>query len=142
MEHMESLVKGHFNEDPDRAMTRAEWEAIAEDSAKNASDARELLRLKKNEEDAIRARTIAAQPPTPQLKIMAQAAPESPIGDVFGALANRDENREAPPDVPAEVAKCIRELHHSQRDQNPQERFVHSGTEYQCHMSEDGQRGA
>ena len=37
MEHMESLVKGHFDEDSDRAMTRAEWEAIAEDSAKNAS---------------------------------------------------------------------------------------------------------
>jgi hypothetical protein len=43
------------HEDPDRAMTRAEWEAIAEDSAKKAADARELLRLKKNEEDALRA---------------------------------------------------------------------------------------
>ena len=52
MEHMESLVKEHFDEDPDRAMTRVEREAIAEDSAKklNASDARELLRLKKNED--------------------------------------------------------------------------------------------
>ena len=52
-----------------------------------------------------------AQPPAP-LKIMARAAPESPIGDVFGALANGDEDVEAPPDVPAaaEVAKYIREL--------------------------------
>ena len=93
MEHMESLVKGHFDEDPDRAMTRAEWEAIAVDSAKKASDARELLRLKKNEEDAIRAKAIAALPPTPQLKIMAQVAPESPIDDVFGALAISGERR-------------------------------------------------
>ena len=37
MEHTESLVKGHFDEDPDRAMTRAEWEAIAVDSAKKAA---------------------------------------------------------------------------------------------------------
>ena len=73
------------------------------------ADARELLRLKKNEEDAIRARAIAAQPPTP-IKIMAQAAPESPIDDVFGALANGNDDVEAPPDVPAEVAKYIREL--------------------------------
>ena len=84
---MESLVNGHFDEDPDRAMTRTEWEAIAADSAKKAADARELLRLKKNEEDTIRARVIAAQPPTP-MTTMVQAAPESPIDDVFGALAN------------------------------------------------------
>ena len=112
MEHIESLVRGHFDEDPDRAMTRAEWEAIAVDSAKKAADARELLRLKKNEEDAIRARANAAQPPTP-LKIMARTAPESPIGDVFGALANGDGDVEAPPDVPADVAKYhvyVREL--------------------------------
>ena len=43
MEHLESLFKGHFDEEPDRAMTRLEWVAIAEDSAKKASDARELL---------------------------------------------------------------------------------------------------
>ena len=43
MEHMESLIQGHFDEEPDRAMTRAEWDAIAQDSAKKASDARELL---------------------------------------------------------------------------------------------------
>ena len=42
MDHMESLIKGHFNEDPGRAMTRAECETIAVDSAKKASDAREL----------------------------------------------------------------------------------------------------
>ena len=111
MEHMESLVTGHFDEDPDRAMTRVEWEAIAIDSAKTAADARELLHLKKNEEDAIRARprAIAAQPPTP-LKIMTRAAPESPNDDVFGLLANGDEDVDAPSDVPAEVAKYIREL--------------------------------
>ena len=39
MEHMESLIQGHFDEKPDRAMTRAEWDAIASDSAKKASDA-------------------------------------------------------------------------------------------------------
>ena len=89
MEHMESFVRGHCDEDPDRAMTRAEWEAIAEDSAKKAADARELLRLKKNEEDALRAKAIAAQLPTPQLKITAHVAPESSIDDVFGALAIR-----------------------------------------------------
>ena len=83
---------------------------IAEDSAKKASDARELLRLKKNEEGAIRAKAIAAAPPTPQSKIMAHAAPESPIGDVFGALTNGDEDVAAPPGVPAEVAKYIRKL--------------------------------
>ena len=53
---------------------------------------------------------IAAQPPTPQLKIMAQAAPESPIDDGCGAVANGDEDSEAPPGVPAAVAKYIREL--------------------------------
>ena len=110
MEHTESLVRGHFDEDPDRAMMRAEWEAITEDSAKKAADAREMLRLKKYEEDALQAKAIAAQPPTPQLKITAHAAPESPIDDVFGALANGDEETEAPPDVPAEVARYIREL--------------------------------
>ena len=54
MEHMEPLIQGHFDEEPDRAMTRAEWEAVASDSAKKASDARELLRLKKKEEDEMR----------------------------------------------------------------------------------------
>ena len=110
MEHMESLVRGHFDEDPDRAMTRSEWEAIAEDSAKKAADGRELLRLKKREEDALRAKAVAIQPPTPQLKITAHAAPESPIDDVFGALANGGEETETPPDVPAEVARYIRGL--------------------------------
>ena len=43
----------------------------------------------------------------PQLKIMAHAAPESPISDVFGALANGDDDAAAAPDVPVEVAKCI-----------------------------------
>ena len=57
------------------------------------------MTLKKNEEDAIRAKAIAAH-----------VAPESPIDDVCGALANGDEDEEAPPDVPAEVAKYIGEL--------------------------------
>ena len=52
---------------------RAEWEAIAEDSAKKASDARELLRLKKKEEDELKAKTIAASPAP--LKIMVREAP-------------------------------------------------------------------
>ena len=108
MEHMGSLVRGHFDEDPDRTMTRAEWEAIAEDSAKKAADACELLCLKKKEKDELRAKAIAAQP-TP-LKIMAQVAPESPIDDVFGAWANGDETIETPPDIPAEVAQYIRKL--------------------------------
>ena len=59
MEHTESLVKGHFDEDPGRAMTRSEWEAIAQDSAKKSVDARELLRLKKKEEDGLRAKARA-----------------------------------------------------------------------------------
>ena len=50
---MESLVKGHFDEDPDRAMKRSEWEAIAEDSAKKASDTHELIRIKTKEEDEL-----------------------------------------------------------------------------------------
>ena len=50
----QSLVRGRFDEDPDRAMTRAEWEAIAEESAKKAADARELLCLKKKEEDELK----------------------------------------------------------------------------------------
>ena len=61
----QSLVSRHADEGPDRAMTRAELGAAAVDSAKKAADARELFRLKKNEEGAIRARAIAAQPPTP-----------------------------------------------------------------------------
>ena len=57
---MESLIQGHLDEEPDRAMTRAEWEAIAEDSAKKESDARELLRLKKkDEEDKMHAKAKA-----------------------------------------------------------------------------------
>ena len=90
MEHMESHVKGHFDEDPDRAMTRSEWEAIAQDSAKKAADARdrELLRLKKKEEDELRAKAKALTAPATPLQIMAQEAPVSPIliDVVFGAL--------------------------------------------------------
>ena len=57
------MVRGHFDEDPDRAMTRAEWEVIAQDSAKKAADERELLRIKKKEEDELKAEAIAAQAP-------------------------------------------------------------------------------
>ena len=57
MEHMESLIQGHFLEEPDRAMTRAEWDVIAVDSAKEALDARKLHRLKKKEEDELRAKS-------------------------------------------------------------------------------------
>ena len=108
MEHMESLVRGHFDEDPDRAMTRAEWEAIAKDSAKKAADACELLRLKNAVEDEQRNKAIAAQL-TP-LKIMARAPPKKTIDDGVGAWANGDEDVEAPPGVPAEVARYIRKL--------------------------------
>ena len=58
---MESLIQGHFDEDPDRAMARAEWDAIdiAVDSAKKASDARQLLRLEKKEEGELRVKAKA-----------------------------------------------------------------------------------
>ena len=74
MEHMESLVEGHFDEDPDRAITRSEWEAIVQDSAKKAADTRELLRLKKKEKDELRAKVRALAAPATPLQIMAQAA--------------------------------------------------------------------
>ena len=47
MEHAGSLGRGHNDEDPDRAMTKAECEAIAEDVTKKIADARELLHLKR-----------------------------------------------------------------------------------------------
>ena len=66
MEFMESLIQGHFDEEPERAMTEVEWDAIAQDSAEKASDAQELLRLKKKEEDELRAKAKAlAIPVTP-----------------------------------------------------------------------------
>ena len=53
-------------------MTRAERDAIAHDSAKKASDARELLRLKKKEDDEMRAKAkalaIPAMPNTIQVQ--------------------------------------------------------------------------
>ena len=96
MEHMEFLIQGHFDKEPGHAMTRAEWDAIAQDSAKKASDARELLRLKKKEEDEMRT------------KAKALAVPESPIDDVFRALGG--EMDEAIPDVHSEVCLYIRKL--------------------------------
>ena len=75
---MESLVKGHFDhkfdEDPERAMTRTKWEAIAQDSAKKAADARELLRLKKKEEGELRAKAKALAAPATPLQIMLERA--------------------------------------------------------------------
>ena len=44
MEHMKPPMKGHFDEDPDRAMTRSEWEA--QDSAKKKEEGE--LRAKAN----------------------------------------------------------------------------------------------
>ena len=84
-------------------MTRSEWEAIAHDSAKKAADARELLRLKKNEEDDIRAKAKEIAALATPLQIMANVAPAavSPIHIAFGALGAGTE--EAPPDVPSEV---------------------------------------
>ena len=102
MEHMESLIQGHSDEDPDRAMTRAEWDAITVDSAKKASAARELLRLKKKVEGELRAKVKALAIPaaaTPKpIQSLAQAAADSPIDTTFGALGG--EMDEAMPDVP------------------------------------------
>ena len=99
---MESLIQGHFDEDPDRAMTRAEWDAITVDSAKKASAARELLRLKKKVEGELRAKVKALAIPaaaTPKpIQSLAQAAADSPIDTAFGALGG--EMDEAMPDVP------------------------------------------
>ena len=105
---MESLGKGHFDEDPDHAMTRPAWAAIAQDSAKKAADTRELLRLKKKEVDEIREKAKAIAAPATPLQIMAHEAPVSPIDDVVGALG--DGMEEAPPDVPSEVCLYIRKL--------------------------------
>ena len=107
MDHTESLVEGHFDEAPDRAMTRSEWEAIAQDSAKKAADARKLLRLKK-EEAELRANAKALAAPATPLQTMAQAAPVSPIDDIVGALG--EETEKAPPDVPVEVCLYILKL--------------------------------
>ena len=84
MEHMESLIRGHFDEEPDRALTRDERDAIARDSAKKASDAREFLRLQKKEEDELRAKAKAkantlAIPATPStVQVQAHKAVDSP----------------------------------------------------------------
>ena len=97
-----------FDEDPDHTMTRSEWEAKAQDSAKKTADARELLGLKKKEQDELRAKAKALTAPATPLQIMVQAAAVSPIDDVFGALGEALE--EAPPDVPAEVCLYIWKL--------------------------------
>ena len=72
-------------------MTRSEWEAIAQDAAKKAADAHELLRLKKKEEGGPRAKAKSITAPATPLQIMAQAATVSPIDDVFGALGKEME---------------------------------------------------
>ena len=107
---MDSLIQGNFDGDPGRAMTRAEGGATAVDSAKKASDVRELFRLKKKEEDEMRAKAkaiaIPAMPST--IQVMAHKAVDSPIDDVFGALGG--EMDEAIPDVPSEVCLYIQKL--------------------------------
>ena len=92
----------------DRTMTTSEWEAIAQDSAKKAADARQLLRLKKKEEDGLRANAKALAAPATPLHIMAQEAAVSPIDDVSGALG--EEMEEAPRDLPGEVCLYIWKL--------------------------------
>ena len=85
-------------------MTRSEWEALAQDSVKKESDARKLLRLKKKEEDEIRAnaKTLVI-PATPNpIQVQAHKAVDSPIDEVFGALGG--EMYEAIPDVPSDVS--------------------------------------
>ena len=95
-------------------MSREEWDAIARDSAKKASDARELLRLQKKEEDELRAKAKAkadtlAIPATPStVHVQAHKAVDSPIDDVFGALGG--DMDEAVPDVQAEVCLYTRKL--------------------------------
>ena len=110
MEHMESLIQGHFDDEPDRALTRAEWDAIAVDSAKKESDTRELFRLKKKEEGEMRTKAKALVIPTTPNTIQVQAheAVDSPIDDVFGALGG--EMDEAMSDVPSGVCLYIRKL--------------------------------
>ena len=53
MEHAESLMQGHFNEDPNCAMMRAEWVTIVVDSPKKACYAHKLLWLKQKEEEEL-----------------------------------------------------------------------------------------
>ena len=50
MEHMESRVKGHFDEDPGHAMTRAEWEAIY--SARLSEEGRRYTRAPPSQEES------------------------------------------------------------------------------------------
>ena len=89
-------------------MTRAEWDATAQDLAKKASSARELLRLKKKEGGELRAnaKVIPATPNT--IQVQAHKAVDSPIDDVFGALGGKMD--EAVPDVQSEVCPYIRKL--------------------------------
>ena len=65
---MDSLIQGNFDGDPGRAMTRAEGGATAVDSAKKASDVRELFRLKKKEEGELRTKAKAPRQRQTQYK--------------------------------------------------------------------------
>ena len=104
---MESLIQGHFDEDPDRAMTRAGKDATAVDSTKKASDARELLGLKtKKEEDELQAKVKVTATPKP-IQMLAQVAVDSPIDTDFGALGGGDE---VTPDVPSVGCLYVRKL--------------------------------
>ena len=103
MELTEPLGKGPFAGAPDRAITSSECEAIAQDSAKKAADARELLRLKNKEEGELRANAKSLAALATPLHIMAQSAPSSPMDDASVALG--EEMEEAPPAVPA--GECL-----------------------------------
>ena len=109
MEHMEPLIQGHFDEDPDRTMTSVERDAITVNSRKKATDPRELLRMKKKKDtegDELRACRAKAKVLTGDAA--ANQSPSgslSPIDDVFGAL--REKLEEAPLAVLAEVLRTL-----------------------------------
>ena len=94
IEHIESLVKGHFDEDPDCAMTRAESAAIAIDSAKKASDAGELLRLEKKacKEDELQKSKAISQGDTPVEILLSRRDPRKPDRRCIGCIGSRGQD--------------------------------------------------
>ena len=105
---------------------------IVVDSAKTASDTRELLRLTKKEEAEQKAKAIAMSHETPPKRM------ESPIDDGLGAWEACE--GEATPDIPAEVAQYIRKL--LKRPRNPQRGVVYIAHKCQYPVPKDGQRGS
>ena len=73
------------------------------------------------------------------MKIMAQAAPESPIDDFFGALEGDEDEKTL--DIPVYIRKLLTMA--NDHFNNPQGGFVYIpiAPESQCTMSEDDQRG-